>query len=75
MNGGVYGRKRGKKKKKKEKKIKSKSEGRLEDPLVFVRYPWRSVCTRYERIFEKWNKDRNGASRRVKYTWDELVVR
>lgn len=29
----------------------------------------------YERIFEKWNKDRNGASRRVKYTWDELVVR
>lgn len=29
------------------------------------------MCTRYERIFEKWNKDR---SRRVKYTWDELVV-
>ena len=64
-----------KKKRRRKKKIKSKSEGRLEDPLVFVRYPWRSVCTRYERIFEKWNKDRNGASRRVKYTWDELVVR
>lgn len=33
------------------------------------------MYSRTERIFEKWNKDRNGASRRVKYTWDELVVR